>query len=154
MIRTLLEDARELKVVLPAGEDKIWQVMEHYLPALDEVTEPRLIHWDLWNGNLFVQDGQIVSIIDWERALWGDVLMEYYFRHFEHSKPFYEGYGQTFDSAGERLRIKLYDFYLDLIMRIECDSRQYKDENHIRWATQNLEESWKSFSTSGNSPLV
>lgn len=152
MLRTLLEDARELKVALPAEEEEIWQLLEHYLPALDEVTEPRLIHWDLWNGNLFVQSGQIVSIIDWERALWGDVLMEYYFRHFEHSRPFYEGYGQSFGSPGERLRIKLYDFYLDLIMRVECDSRQYKDENHIHWASENLKESWKSFSALDSSP--
>ncbi|MNB82031.1 hypothetical protein D3C75_288310 [compost metagenome] len=71
--------------------------------------------------------------------------MEYYFRHFEQSEPFHEGYGQHFGSRGERLRIKLYDFYLDLIMRIECDSRQYKDGNHIRWASENLKESWKSF---------
>ncbi|WP_052380535.1 phosphotransferase family protein [Paenibacillus camerounensis] len=147
MFRTLLEDARELGVVLPAGEEVIWQLLEHYLPALDEVTEPRLVHWDLWNGNLFVQNGQIISIIDWERALWGDVLMEYYFRHFEQSEPFHEGYGQHFGSPGERLRIKLYDFYLDLIMRIECDSRQYIDGNHIRWAEENLNGSWKSFSS-------
>lgn len=154
MLRTLLEDARELGVILPAEDEVIWKVLEHYLPALDEVTEPRLIHWDLWNGNLFVQDGKIVSIIDWERALWGDVLMEFYFRHFEQSEPFYEGYGQTFDSPGERLRIKLYDFYLDLIMRIECDSRQYKDENHIRWASDNLAASWKSFCTLDGSPIT
>lgn len=154
MLRTLLEDARALGVILPAEDEVIWKVLGHYLPALDEVTEPRLIHWDLWNGNLFVQDGKIVSIIDWERALWGDVLMEYYFRHFEHSEPFYEGYGQTFGSPGELLRIKLYDFYLDLILRIECDSRQYKDENHIRWAADNLAESWKSFSTLGSSPIT
>ncbi|MNC52015.1 Phosphotransferase enzyme family protein [compost metagenome] len=109
------------------------------------MTEPRLIHWDLWNGNLFVKDGVIVSIIDWERALWGDVLLEYYFRHFESSQAFIQGYGQTFDSPNELLRKKLYDFYLDLILVIECYSRQYKDDNHVRWAAENLAESWRSF---------
>ncbi|WP_054940331.1 phosphotransferase family protein [Paenibacillus ihuae] len=145
MISTLLTDARNLDAVLPATEEEIRQELEHYLPALDEVTEPRLIHWDLWNGNLFVKDGVIVSIIDWERALWGDVLMEYYFRHFENSQAFFQGYGQTFDSPNELLRKKLYDFYLDLILVIECYSRQYKDDNHVRWAAENLAESWKSF---------
>ncbi|QSF47149.1 phosphotransferase family protein [Paenibacillus tianjinensis] len=145
MMSTLLADARNLDADLPATEEEIRQELEHYLPALDEVTEPRLIHWDLWNGNLFVKDGVIVSIIDWERALWGDVLMEYYFRHFENSQAFFQGYGQIFDSPNELLRKKLYDFYLDLILVIECYSRQYKDDNHVRWAAENLAESWKSF---------
>ncbi|MBW4083328.1 phosphotransferase family protein [Paenibacillus sp. S150] len=145
MIHKVLDDGARLKAVLPASYDKIRQGIERYLPALEEVTEPRLIHWDLWNGNIFVRDGSIVSIIDWERALWGDVLMEYYFRHFENSQAFLEGYGTVFDSPGERLRIKLYDLYLDLIMVIECYSRQYKDENHVRWTFENLQETLKEF---------
>ncbi|WP_310832972.1 phosphotransferase family protein [Paenibacillus pedocola] len=153
MISNLFADARNLNAVLPASEEEIRQVLEQYLPALDEVTEPRLIHWDLWNGNLFVKDGVIVSIIDWERALWGDVLMEYYFRHFENSQAFIQGYGQTFDSPNEHLRKKLYDFYLDLILVIECYSRQYKDDNHVRWAAENLAESWKSFKHNNASKL-
>ncbi|MNP78234.1 hypothetical protein D3C76_1757970 [compost metagenome] len=71
--------------------------------------------------------------------------MEYYFRHFENSPAFFAGYGATFDSPNEQLRIKLYDLYLDLILVIECYSRQYKDENHIRWAFENLQETLKAF---------
>ncbi|WP_025704190.1 phosphotransferase family protein [Paenibacillus graminis] len=145
MIHSVLDDGQRLGAVLPASCDEIRQGLEGFLPALEEVTEPRLIHWDLWNGNIFVKDGAIVSIIDWERALWGDVLMEYYFRHFENSPAFFAGYGATFDSPNEQLRIKLYDLYLDLILVIECYSRQYKDENHIRWAFENLQETLKAF---------
>lgn len=149
LMNRLLADAAWLGVALPASEAEIKRELERYYPALDEVTEPRLIHWDLWNGNVFVKDGKVVSIIDWERALWGDVLLEYYFRHFENSQAFYEGYGATFDSPNERLRKKLYDLYLDLILVIECYSRQYKDENHVRWTGDNLAESWKSFIANG-----
>lgn len=145
MIHNVLDDGQRLGAVLPASYDEIKQGLEKFLPALEEVTVPRLIHWDLWNGNIFVKDGVIVSIIDWERALWGDVLMEYYFRHFENSPAFFEGYGATFDSPNERLRIRLYDLYLDLILVIECYSRQYTDENHIRWAFKNLQETLKEF---------
>ncbi|MFC6651270.1 phosphotransferase family protein [Paenibacillus rhizoplanae] len=146
MLLNLLQDAVRLEARLPASQQEIEQVLELYLPALDEVTQPRLVHWDLWGGNLFVQDGVIVSIIDWERAMWGDVLLEYYFRHFESSAAFYEGYGSAFTSRNELLRKQLYDLYLDLIMLIECYSRQYKDENHVNWAHDNLAESWKLFS--------
>ncbi|WP_042213136.1 phosphotransferase family protein [Paenibacillus borealis] len=146
MLLNVLQDAVRLNAALPASLPEIEQALENYLPALDAVTQPRLVHWDLWNGNIFVQDGRIVSIIDWERAMWGDVLLEYYFRHFENSEAFYEGYGTAFNSPDELLRKRLYDLYLDLIMVIECYSRQYKDENHVRWAHDNLAESWKLFS--------
>lgn len=149
LMNNLLADAARLEAKLPASHDEIKRVLEQYYPALDEVTEPRLVHWDLWNGNLFVKDGVIVSIIDWERALWGDVLQEYYFRHFEDSAAFHKGYGLIFDSPNEMRRKKLYDLYLDLILVIECYSRQYKDENHVSWTLDNLTESWRTFTGSG-----
>nr|WP_274528380.1 aminoglycoside phosphotransferase family protein [Paenibacillus piscarius] len=141
----VLQDAVRLGAQLPASLTEFEQVLERYLPALDEVTQPRLVHWDLWNGNIFVQDGTVVSIIDWERAMWGDVLQEYYFRHFENSAAFHEGYGITFTRRNELLRKQLYDLHLDLILAIECYSRQYKDEDHVRWAQDNLTESWRLF---------
>lgn len=145
ILLNVLQDAVRLGAQLPASLTEFEQVLEHYLPALDEVTQPRLVHWDLWNGNIFVQNGRIVSIIDWERAMWGDVLQEYYFRHFENSAAFHEGYGMTFTSRNEQLRKQLYDLHLDLILAVECYSRQYKDENHVRWAQDNLTESWRLF---------
>lgn len=145
ILLNVLQDAVRLGAQLPASLTEFEQVLELYLPALDEVTQPRLVHWDLWNGNIFVQDGTVVSIIDWERAMWGDVLQEYYFRHFENSAAFHEGYGITFTRRNEQLRKQLYDLHLDLILAIECYSRQYKDEDHVRWAQDNLTESWRLF---------
>ena len=26
----------------------------------------------MWEGNIFVKDGEISGIIDWERAMWGE----------------------------------------------------------------------------------
>ncbi|MBT2292101.1 aminoglycoside phosphotransferase family protein [Paenibacillus albidus] len=147
MMNGLLEDGQRLNVVLPASYEEVQQAIADYLPELDVVTEARLVHWDLWNGNVFVKDGRIVSIIDWERALWGDVLLEYYFRHFENSPGFNQGYGATFDSPNEARRKKLYDLYLDLILVIECYSRQYEDQSHMKWTHENLAESWIRFTS-------
>ncbi|MGW2815569.1 phosphotransferase family protein [Streptomyces sp. NPDC001415] len=50
--------------------------------ALDEVTEPRLVHFDLWPGNIFAHPGddtrpvRITGLIDHERAFWGDPAAE------------------------------------------------------------------------------
>lgn len=145
LMQSLLADAEKLGAQLPASTDEIMHEVSKVLPALDVVTEPRLVHWDLWNGNVFVKDGSIVSLIDWERALWGDVLMEYYFRHFENSASFLKGYGADYDRTNEYERIKLYDLYLDLILAIECYSRKYDNEGHVRWAHDNLTEGWSRF---------
>jgi len=143
---SLLEDARRLELQLPVPYETIEAGLAQRAHVLDEVTEPRLVHWDLWDGNVFVREGRIAAIIDWERALWGDPLMEYYFRHFGHSSGFHKGYGAGCDSPNERARLSLYDFYLDLVMFIECYSRKYEDQGHIQWARNNLLEGWARFS--------
>lgn len=141
----VLADGEREGVRLPADYDVIRTEAALRFGALDEVTEPRLIHWDLWDGNVFIKDGNISGIIDFERALWGDPLMEHYFSHFNRSTAFLEGYGIGKLTAEQQNRRALYDLYLDLILCIECPFRQYEDQNHIRWAQDNMEQGWKRF---------
>ena len=144
MMMDLLEDGRRRGVELPASYEEISAEVDIRLPALASVKEPRLVHWDLWNGNVFVQEGHVSGIIDCERALWGDPLQEYYFRHLaDHSEAFLKGYGNRFDSPEQLERRKLYDLYLELIMVIECYYREYEDPNHLRWAYNNLVQGWE-----------
>lgn len=145
LVSGLLKDARRLHAELPFPAEVIEAEITAQLPALDAVTEPRLVHWDLWNGNVLVRSGRIVGLIDWERALWGDPLMEYYFRYAEDSKHFCRGYGGSFDSPHMTARIRLYDLYMDLIYFIECYSRKYDSDGHLEWARGNLLEGWKRF---------
>ncbi|MFD5017693.1 phosphotransferase family protein [Paenibacillus sp. NPDC058367] len=145
LIMNLLEDARRLKVEMPIPLETVEAEIKSHLHVMDVVVEPRLIHWDLWDGNVFVREGRIVALIDWERALWGDPLMEYYFRYIENSEHFCRGYGNSFDSPNEHARKKLYDLYIDLIYFIECYSRKYDSQGHLEWAHDNLLEGWKRF---------
>lgn len=55
----------------------------------DEVTVPRLVHWDLRAGNVLVEQERITGLIDFERCLWGDVRMEVGFRTFARD-PFFK----------------------------------------------------------------
>ncbi|WHY21743.1 aminoglycoside phosphotransferase family protein [Paenibacillus sp. G2S3] len=145
LIINLLEDARRLKAEMPIPLENVEAEIISRLHVMDVVTEPRLIHWDLWDGNVFVREGRIVALIDWERALWGDPLMEYYFRYIENSEHFCRGYGNSFDSPNECARKKLYDLYIDLIYFIEYYSRKYDSQGHLKWARDNLLEGWKRF---------
>ncbi|XEC94378.1 phosphotransferase family protein [Paenibacillus tarimensis] len=145
LIGGVLEDGREAGVVLPAQYEEFEREIDQRLPALDGVSEPSLVHWDLWAGNVFVLGGEITGLIDFERALWGDPLIEHYFSHFGNSTSFEQGYGISTMEEDARIRRCLYDLYLDLILAIECSFRQYEDRNHVEWAARNLAEGWERF---------
>lgn len=141
----ILADGESEGAQLPAAYDTVRSEVALRLGVLDEVTDPRLLHWDLWDGNVFIKDGAVEGIIDFERALWGDPLMEHYFSHFNGSPSFLEGYGMGELTPQQRVRRALYDLYLDLILQIECSFRQYEDLNHLKWAAENMEQGWKRF---------
>ena len=142
MIDSLLLDANHKNVELPASVDEFTAVCNRYKSSLDEVQVPSLVHWDLWEGNIFVKDGAIVGIIDTERALWGDPLMEYYFRSFINSPAHMKGYGVEGFTEMESQRILMYDLYLALILHIECTYRGYTNEGHMNWAKGHLQRTW------------
>jgi aminoglycoside phosphotransferase (APT) family kinase protein len=54
----------------PDGE-AIWQAIDAWLPRMEAVV-PKLIHSDFWAGNLLCHEGQIIAIIDWGEAGFGD----------------------------------------------------------------------------------
>jgi aminoglycoside phosphotransferase (APT) family kinase protein len=145
LIVGVLEDGRDAKVILPISYEELGREIESRLHVLDAVTDSQLVHWDLWDGNVFVKDGKITGIIDFERALWGDPLIEAYFGRFNPSPAFREGYGLFLTEPSQLARRALYDLYLDLIMLIECTYRQYESKEHAQWAYDNFDSSLKRF---------
>ncbi len=148
MIFGVLEDGEDAEVTLTIPYSELKEQIELRLGVLDEVKEPQLVHWDLWDGNVFVKDGKVTGIIDFERALWGDPLMEVYFGRFNPSAAFRQGYGLWLTEPSQMARRTLYDLYLDLILHIECAYRKYENKEHVQWAYDNLVESLKRFRNS------
>lgn len=145
MAAGLLADAKDANVSLPAVAKDMLIAFERHSSSLEEVTIPCLVHWDLWDGNVFVDNGEITGLIDFERALWGDPLMEYYFRTMANCPTFAQGYGIIEMTTAQKKRLVMYDLYLDLILHIEGTYRQYSDQNHLQWAAKNLQQSWERF---------
>ena len=135
---------QEMSVELPLPYDALLDLLRRSYPALDEVQSPRLVHWDLWDGNVFVDPAtaQITGIIDFERSLWGDPLMEVNFGAFaplEPDSPLLQGYGRPMLTTPEaRVRRTLYNIYLFLIMIIECTYRRYPTQDQENWARRLL----------------
>ncbi|MFF8593904.1 phosphotransferase family protein [Streptomyces sp. NPDC015220] len=102
MVEALLDDAERWRSPLDVPAAGIRALVAEGGYALDEVTEPRLVHFDLWPGNIFIDVSQVgtdtgtcggtngqgraggqgarpprvTGLIDHERAFWGDPAAE------------------------------------------------------------------------------
>ncbi|MEU0193671.1 aminoglycoside phosphotransferase family protein [Streptomyces afghaniensis] len=154
MVDALLDDAERWQSALGVPPDDIRTMVAEGGYALDEVTEPRLIHFDLWPGNIFVHvpagdasDPWITGIIDHERAFWGDPAAELVSLAFGGEagpdSDLVAGYVQ----AGGRLdftpafrhRLALYGLYLGLLLVVECGPRGY-GADHLASCRRTLNE--------------
>ena len=142
MLAGVLADGVDRQVELPLPYQQLAQGLASHYDVLDEVISPRLVHWDLWDGNILV-DGDpmhVVGVIDFERSLWGDPLMEVNFGGLAVSQAFLEGYGlPMLHTESQQRRKSLYNVYLYLIMVIECYYRQYESDHQEKWARPRLE---------------
>jgi fructosamine-3-kinase len=146
MISDLLDDSRDAGIELPVAYQEIDDIMASFAYACSDVKTPKLVHWDLWQGNILVHDGQISAIIDFERALYADVLMEYFFRKHAINQDFFAGYGIDFSvlDKNARIRLALYDLYLALIWNIEYYYRKF-EISQFEWRTRELVAAVKAF---------
>ena len=68
MVEEILGDGERRDVDLGWDYDTVRAVVSKHADCLDQVTEPRFVEWDLWDGNVMVRAGKIVGIVDHERA--------------------------------------------------------------------------------------
>ncbi|MER5209878.1 aminoglycoside phosphotransferase family protein [Streptomyces sp. NPDC002838] len=149
MIEAILADARHYRARLPRPTDEVARTLRAALPALDEVTVPCLVHFDLWRGNILVdrpaagEEPRIGGLIDGERMFWGDPLADFVslalLGDIEKDEAFLAGYREAggraeFDTPA-RLRLALYRAYLYLIMLTETIPRAV-DAGQERWVQE------------------
>ncbi len=119
----------------PFSVDAIRGAIQKHAPALEEVTTPRMVHWDAWDLNVFIKDGRITGLLDFERVLWGDPLHEAQFRPlFGEENAYLRGYGKTTFSHNEERRNHLYTLHLALVAKTEGYYRHYDTDDVANWA--------------------
>jgi aminoglycoside phosphotransferase (APT) family kinase protein len=155
MVGDVLDDARALASDLTGSPDEIEALVAAHAGVLDDVTEPALVHFDLWDGNVFVRSvggsWVVEAVIDGERAFYGDPCAELVSAagvgEVDLAVDFLAGYAAE---RGEllvvtdrvRRRHVLYSVYLLLIMCTEGATRGFDDEPEhqpiLRWAHEQL----------------
>lgn len=139
IVDSLLDDAARKNVVFDFSYEELRDAVLSHASALEEVTHPCLVHWDAWNLNFFVKDGAVSGILDFERALWADPLMEAQFRALFFGQgitPSLRGYGKTSFSHAEEQRNYLYVLHLALVMNIEHYYRNYDTDEVFNMSRQ------------------
>ncbi len=149
MVDGVIQDGKDKDVKLPLPYEDLYALMERHFDALDEVITPRLVHWDIWDGNVFVdpQTCQITGLIDFERVLWGDPLMEAFFGSRDPNSHYAAGFGQgALATRAQVQRRMLYNTYLWMIMIIETFYRKYDNDWQINWTIERMNEEIKLLS--------
>jgi fructosamine-3-kinase len=156
MLGAIVVDASRYDVELPVADGELLGAVAHNIDALAEVAEPALVHFDLWPGNILITPPsggphaagpatgpgaapRINGLIDGERMIWGDPLLEFVgiavFGRAEQDESIRAGYleaGGVID-AGEsaRRRLTLYHLYMQLIILTEMGPRGYSDQEYL-----------------------
>ena len=133
MLDAVLADAARHGVELPVPAQRLRGRLAAHRDALAEVTEPVLVHFDLWAGNVLVDATRprVTGVVDGERAFWGDPLADLpslgLFGRAEDDPDLVAGYraagGVLERTAATRRRLDLYRCYLYLVMAVEAVPR-------------------------------
>ncbi|MFE5917731.1 phosphotransferase family protein [Streptomyces sp. NPDC056468] len=144
MLDAVLDDARRYGARLPRPADAVSHTLRAAHDALDDVTVPCLVHFDLWQGNILVDrtsgEARIGGLIDGERMFWGDPRADFVslalLGDIKKDEAFLAGYreagGRADFDVPARLRLALYRSYLYLIMLTETIPRAVDPARHRR----------------------
>jgi fructosamine-3-kinase len=86
-----------------AGEAQILrELLDRHIQHFDHPVVPRLLHMDIWSQNILVDEtGRVTGLVDFDRALWGDVEIEFAVLDYcgISAPPFWRGYGAERDES-------------------------------------------------------
>jgi aminoglycoside phosphotransferase (APT) family kinase protein len=129
IVESLLRDGRRAGVPMPEG--RIRAAFARGRAALAEVTVPRLVHGDPWPGNVFVtpETGEVLGLIDVERALWADPLFDVVAGDAMNvGAPDPRLAASDAFSDAELARIRLYRIWFTVLMTTEIVPRGFEGE--------------------------
>ncbi len=148
LFANLYDDAVAIsdRITLPFTLDEMIGRFSREQYLFSEVTTPSLIHWDFWDGNIFVINNHVSAVIDWERTMWAEPIMCDRFRRHTITEALLSGFGKTVFSDSEKKRLAWYDVLLYTTMIVEEVYRKYDDNGTSSWVCPFLEAAWSELS--------
>ncbi len=113
-VRSILSKGIAVQLWDEAYQKRIEQIFTDNRVILNEVKCASLIHTDLWEGNVLVKSGKCLAIIDPDRAIYGDIEMEFA-SPWMINDDFLLGYGEINYSPEWSKKQKIYKIFFYLI---------------------------------------
>jgi fructosamine-3-kinase len=115
MWNLLLDDVVACGSYTPEEADSMRKLFDQHAPHFEREVTPVLLHMDIWSQNILIDTaGNITGLVDFDRALWGDVEIEFAVLDYcgISEPPFWEGYGSPRDtSPSAMIRRQFYLLY-------------------------------------------
>lgn len=141
-VRSILNQGKRLGLWDQAYQNRIEQIFIDHRELLNKVTCASLIHTDLWEGNVLARDGKCLAIIDPDRAIYGDIEMEFA-SPWMITDDFLFGYGAINHSPewGKKQKIYKIFFYLIDAYVWKCEYGQPKRTKELLDKIENIQAS-------------
>ncbi len=124
---------------------------------LDAITQPRLVHGDLWQRNILVgrNNGniEITAVLDAERAFWGDPAAEWIFSFLDIPARFWQAYGELDSDRSAIFRRRVYEGRGAIQLCLEA-WRFHFDDSPFRRILQRVTEEFASCATWVSKPIA
>ena len=143
LFENVLHDMKARDISTDPSPEEIFPLLEKDKKYFDEVKQAALTHFDMWEGNIWVSDKHICGIIDWERAVWAEPLLDALFRSDKRNINMLKGYGQTEFSYAEKRRILWYDLLLYVTMKTEDFYRGYGTPESAAATQKNIDSTYR-----------
>jgi fructosamine-3-kinase len=104
MWNALLDDVVACGSYTHEEGQRLRDLLDRHYDLFDRPVTPSLLHMDVWGQNILVDEaGNVTGLVDFDRALWGDVEIEFAVLDYcGISEPaFWEGYGRPRDTSPE-----------------------------------------------------
>jgi fructosamine-3-kinase len=104
MWNALLDDVVACGSYTPEEGQRFRDLFDRHYAIFDRSVTPSLLHMDVWSQNILIDEaGNVTGLVDFDRALWGDVEIEFAVLDYcGISEPaFWEGYGRPRDTSPE-----------------------------------------------------
>jgi len=115
MWNKLLDDVVACGSYDPDEAQAMRDLLDLYIELFDWSVIPRLLRMDVWSQNILVDEaGNVTGLVDFDRALWGNVQIEFAVLDYcgISESPFWEGYGARRDtSPSAMIRRQFYLLY-------------------------------------------
>lgn len=110
-VKGMVEDCYRLDIVNDEISTYV-QLLPRFSKILDQVTQPKLQHGDLWPRNIIIggegESIHIKAVFDAERAFWGDPISDWVLILYDLPESFWQGYGENLLKTTDPARIAVY----------------------------------------------